>query len=81
MRVQFAKWGNSVALRMPSPLMREVGASDGMSATIVVENGSLVITPIQETPVYKLSDLLDAVSDENIHGEIKAGDPVGNEFK
>jgi antitoxin MazE len=81
MRVQFAKWGDSVALRMPGPLMREIGAGDGTSATIVVKDGSLIITPVADASTYDLSHLLDAISDENIHGEIETGDPVGNEFK
>jgi antitoxin MazE len=42
------------------------------------EGGRVISEPIAE-PVFRLKDLLAAVTDENIHGEIDFGAPVGQE--
>jgi antitoxin MazE len=80
MVVQFAKWGNSVAVRVPNALVRELGAAEGTTADISVENGRLVILPIDEQPHYELSDLLAGMTEENLHVETNTGSAVGNEF-
>ncbi len=79
MVVQFAKWGNSIALRIPSAYARDLGVVEGKSANIAVLDGKLVVTPI-DAPVYDLDALLAGVTDENRHGETSAGSAVGNEF-
>ena len=80
MVVQFSRWGHSIALRIPRQLMKEIGATEGMSAEIRVENGRLVIAPVDEWPRYELSDLLAGITEENLHGEIDTGRAVGVEF-
>lgn len=80
MVVQFAKWGNSVALRIPYALLREIGMAEGKSANIVVQDGKLVVTPLDEAPRYELSELLAGITRENVHGEIATSAAVGNEF-
>ena len=80
MVVRFATWGHSIAVRIPRAYAREIGASEGISADLRVENGSLIITPLQETPSYELSKLLKGITEENLHGEVSTGTAVGNEF-
>jgi antitoxin MazE len=79
MIVQFAMWGNSVALRIPSAFAKEISAFAGRQADIAVENGKLVVTPIK-APVYSLDELLAGMTPENVHEEYKATSAVGNEF-
>lgn len=79
MVVQFARWGHSLALRIPAAFARDIGASEGRAADITVQNGKLVVTPV-ETPAYDLAELVARITDENRHGEIIATAAVGNEF-
>ena len=79
MVVQFAMWGNSVALRIPSAYAKEIQAFAGREADITVQNGNLVVTPIK-APVYTLDELLAGMTPENLHGEYKATSAVGEEF-
>jgi antitoxin MazE len=79
MVIQFAMWGNSVALRIPNAFAKEVSAFAGREAEITVQNGSLVVTPIA-APVYTLDGLLAGMTPENLHGEIRTAAAVGNEF-
>ncbi|WP_210496129.1 AbrB/MazE/SpoVT family DNA-binding domain-containing protein [Microvirga antarctica] len=80
MIVHFAKWGNSVALRIPSAFARQIHAVEGTSADLTIENGRLVITPAENVPVYTLADLLAEMTPKTIHDETDTGVAVGNEF-
>jgi antitoxin MazE len=75
-----AKWGNSLALRIPTAFARELGVREGISVDISVANGALLVRPVEETHVYDLEALLCEITEDNQHGEIATGRAVGNEF-
>jgi len=77
MEIQFAKWGNSVALRVPAKVAEALGIAPGSVANLDVKRDKLVITPQQHS--YKLDDLLSGITAKNLHQELNAGSPVGNE--
>lgn len=79
MTVQFAKWGNSVALRIPTHLLKEMGVNEGSLADAKVEAGKLVLSPISTHRRYSLDELLAGITEDNRHGEIDSGPPVGRE--
>jgi antitoxin MazE len=81
--MRFAKWGNSLALRIPAAYAKAVGACENSPAQLKIENGALVVTPIkptEEVPYYDLDALLAQITDENRHDEVETGSPVGAEF-
>jgi len=78
MRTQVQKWGNSLGLRIPKSFATEVGLNQGSPVELSLTGGRLVVEPIvdgEET----LDDLLAQVTDENLHGEVDFGPPVGKE--
>jgi antitoxin MazE len=76
MRTRIQPWGNSLALRIPKPFAAEAGLEQQSEVDVAVIDRPLVITP---RPSPALSDLLAQVTDENLHGEIDSGSPVGRE--
>lgn len=78
MVVQFAKWGNSIAVRIPAAFIKDIGASEGQCADLSLQDGKLVITPV-EGPVYDLDELLAAWPEGEHDEETDWGPPVGNE--
>ena len=71
------KWGNSLGVRIPNLVARELSLKNG-SVVNINENGKeIIIKPIKEKT---LSELLDEVNDENIHKETDWGKPVGKEI-
>ena len=82
MKTEFLKWGNSLALRVPSAFAKEVGASEGKRADMTVENGALVVklAKAKKRRRYSLETLLDQITEENRHSETEWGPPVGNEI-
>ncbi|WOH64155.1 AbrB/MazE/SpoVT family DNA-binding domain-containing protein [Bradyrhizobium sp. BWA-3-5] len=79
MNAHFSKWGNSLAVRIPSGLAKELEVFEGKAADIQVKGGSLVVTPL-DRPVYTLDELLEGMTAENVYGEINTHGPVGNEI-
>lgn len=69
------KWGNGLGLHIPQYLAKEIGIKNGTSVDIKIADGVMVVKP----KVYSLKELLDQVTPENLHGEIKTGERVGKE--
>jgi antitoxin MazE len=75
MKVEFLKWGNSLALRVPKAFAQEIGASVGKAANMEVRDGKLVV----EVRRYTLEQLVAGIRPENRHHELEWGPPVGDE--
>ena len=79
MRTKIVKWGHSLGLRIPKSFAEEVRVAEGSVVDLSMEDGNLVIK-VTKTDEMDLGDLLDGITDENIHGEIDTGDAVGGEI-
>jgi antitoxin MazE len=77
MTTQIAKWGNSLAVRIPKSLAAEVNVQDGDAVEVSVEAGALVVRP--QPKRYSIEELVEGITRENRHGEIDWGKPVGKE--
>lgn len=78
MKTRVKKWGNSLALRIPGPLAKEMGLKEEAPVELAVADGKLIVAPLTD-PVYDLEDLLRRVTEENLHREVKTGPRVGVE--
>ncbi len=77
MEIQFAKWGNSVALRVPSKVAESLGIVPGSVANLDLKRDKLIITPCRHA--YQLEDLLAGITSKNLHSEVQTGNAVGAE--
>lgn len=77
MKARISKWGNSLALRLPRQVLAELGLAEGDSLEILVENGTLIITPVLKE--YGLDELVEGITSENRHTETDWGPPQGAE--
>ncbi|MBD0307562.1 AbrB/MazE/SpoVT family DNA-binding domain-containing protein [Microcoleus vaginatus] len=73
-----AKWGNSLAIRIPQNLAKEINLAEGSEVKLVLIDGKLTIEPIVRRR-YSLEELIEAMTPENVHTEIDTGVAVGNE--
>ena len=78
MQLAVRKWGNSLAIRIPKTIATESEIGEGSIVEIRIKNGSVIVTPVREKE-YTLEELLEGVTDENIHREVDTGAPVGKE--
>lgn len=78
MRGVVRKWGNSASVRIPAAIMEAAHLSLDTAVDIREEGGRVVIEPLNR-PDFDLDELLDGITDENIHDETDFGAAVGNE--
>lgn len=75
---QISKWGNSLAVRIPTAIAKEAELSEGDPLSVrVAEDGSIVIRPARRR--YKLEDLLEGMKPSQRHPETDWGPPRGRE--
>ena len=82
MIVEFCKWGNSLAVRIPKALADSIKVSSGKRAEIKVENGALVLRPIVRPArklSYTLEELLSGMTRDSVPQEVDWGPKRGNE--
>lgn len=72
------KWGNSLAVRIPSVLAGQLKVGDGAEVELNVRNGELVMRPVR-TQKLSLRELLKDCKPSQLHGEMDFGEDVGRE--
>ncbi len=78
MQTKIKKWGNSLALRIPKSFALNANLRQNELVDISIDKEKIIITPIGKKE-YSLDELLEGVSEDNLHGEFDTGVPVGKE--
>jgi antitoxin MazE len=73
MRTRVARWGHSLAIRIPKPLAEATGLRPGEEVILEVGGEGLVLRPL------RLDDLLEAITEANRHEEVDWGPATGRE--
>lgn len=79
MNATVQKWGNSLALRIPSSVAKDIHLRQGSAVELAVENGAIVVKPAKKGKL-SLSRMLADVTKTNRHTEQDWGAPVGREI-
>jgi len=72
------RWGNSVGLRLPKPMLEQLGLAEGSQVDVKVEGDRLVIERHRPRRLT-LQEVLKGFSPDNQPGEVDWGPPVGKE--
>lgn len=76
MYAHIQKWGNSLGLRIPSQLSKQMSLGPGSEVDIFIEEDRLIIKPKKES----LKTLLSQITPANCHYEsFEEDDQIGNE--
>lgn len=78
MNAMVQRWGNSLALRIPKSLAKDVHLHQGSVVEVAVVEGKMVVKPMGRRK-YSLSRLLKGVTKSNRHSEQNWGGAVGGE--
>ena len=70
-----SKWGSSLAVRIPRPIAEQWGVQEGSPIEILPDDNQIVM---RKTP-YDLTDILDWINPDHLHGESLSGPAQGNE--
>ncbi|MBP7349416.1 MAG: AbrB/MazE/SpoVT family DNA-binding domain-containing protein [Butyrivibrio sp.] len=77
MQATIKKWGNSLGLRIPSELLREIGLSDG-SKVILSKSGNDILVH-KDSSKLTLDKLFEGYKEECFPEEVKFDNDIGNE--
>lgn len=75
MQGHIQKWGNSLGLRIPMQLAKQLQLHLGSPVNIEIDNGTIVIHP----PKYSLDNMLKEITAKNQHHLILDDDQQGTE--
>ncbi|MDP3260101.1 MAG: AbrB/MazE/SpoVT family DNA-binding domain-containing protein [Thermodesulfovibrionales bacterium] len=79
MLAKTAKWGHSLALRIPKAISNECGINENTMVDISSKGNKIIITPVREEE-YSLEKLLSSITKDNIYSEVDFGKPAGKEL-
>jgi antitoxin MazE len=78
MKTQMVKWGNSLAVRIPKPVVKEAKLKEGDSLEIeAAAEGRVELRRSSKVPT--LAQLVSQITPENRYSEISTGTEVGKE--
>jgi antitoxin MazE len=77
MKTNIAKWGNSLAVRLPMDIAEEMRLSEGSPVEVRVEAGVLILR--QARPRYTLAELLVGINPKAMRAAWKWGPDKGRE--
>ena len=77
MEAKIQKWGNSLGVRIPGSIAKELSLKHGSPVEIEVEMDKIVIRPKEK---YDLDAMIGEISDSNIHSEFDFGAEEGKEI-
>jgi antitoxin MazE len=77
MQAAIAKWGNSLAVRLPAQVAREINVIDGSQVDLTIQDGTVMIRAAR--PRYKLSELLAGMEPMDSVEDVDFGSPQGEE--
>ena len=78
MTATIQKWGNSLALRIPLAVAKQIQVQEGDPVVLKVSAAGLTVKPVPKR--LKLDDLLDKVTPENLHPTTDWGADRGREI-
>jgi antitoxin MazE len=77
MKAQMVKWGNSLAVRIPKPILEKARLKEGDFLEIESEEGQIELR--RATKIPTLAQLVSQISPDNRYPEISTGAEVGKE--
>ncbi len=77
MTAAIQKWGNSLALRIPSAVARQMRVENGDAVELSLKSGALTVRAAR--PRYQLADLVKGMHSGNSHEEVDWGKTEGRE--
>lgn len=75
--MKIARWGNSLAVRLPREVAERAALREGEEIELSVEDGAVILR--RRAWRYDLDELVSGITEENRHEEQEWGEPRGRE--
>jgi antitoxin MazE len=80
MKITAQRWGNSLGVRIPAPVARDMMLARGSEVDLQIESGRIILTPLQKPGRYRLKALVAKITPANLPASDVWGSPAGREF-
>lgn len=80
MKTKVAKWGNSLALRIPRAMAATHDLREGTDVELIEGEQEIRLRPFRPHEKFDLDAMLAGVNEENLHREETSGEPRGREI-
>ena len=74
-RSHVARWGSSLAIRIPKPIAEQWGVREGSRIEMVPRGAQLVM----RRRAYDLEEMVARMTPDTLHAEVDTGSPQGRE--
>jgi antitoxin MazE len=79
MRRRVQRWGNSLAVRIPSEIAKACAVCEGTELSVRSDGTEIVLTPEPERKRYALAALVRGITKRNRHHAVESRGSVGKE--
>jgi antitoxin MazE len=77
MKTRVAKWGNSLALRLPKAVTSSLSLKEGTEIELTEHAEGILLRPAGLS--YDLEELIKEIRPDNLHTFVETGKPTGKE--
>ena len=79
MQAQIERWGDNLVVRIPESILASTGFVESSAVDVeCVRRGQIIIRPTAPS-CLTLDELIDGITDQNLHSEVDVGAAVGAE--
>ena len=78
MRTRVQRWGNNLVVRIPKSFAAELHLDHDSEVDLTLVDGKIVVVPVPISALT-LGELLEGVTEQNVHHEIDTANAVGQE--
>jgi antitoxin MazE len=79
-KVKIQKWGNDLGINIPPVIANGLSLKEGLYVNIHDNGNRIIIEPSKPNVSYNLIDMLNEMTENNVHHCIETGKPTGNEI-
>ena len=79
-RLKIQKWGNGLGITIPSVIANGLSLKEGRYVSLQEDGNRIVVEPTKTNDTYNLNEMLNQITDNNIHHFIETGLPIGKEI-
>ena len=78
--IKIQKWGNDLGIHIPQIIANGLSLREGLYVRMHENGEKITIEPSRPKVSYNLTDMLNEITEENVHHCIETGMPIGNEI-
>jgi len=79
-KVRIQKWGNDLGINIPSVIANGLSLRENIYVSVHEDGSRMIIEPYKSNALYNLTDMLNEITESNVHHSIETGTPIGNEI-